>query len=275
MEYPALPSSHDIRPDPGRLWAGGAATAIVAALIALVGILICRWTLGIPILAPQSDGAWGSAHTGEFVLAAAVVALAATAVLHLLMLGTPQPAVFLKWIMALVTLAAVVYPFSTGAPLDQKVATAVVLLVLGIAIASLLSATAARAVRRVDTRNPLRAGYGPGNPRGYGPGGYDRRGYEGRGYEDRPGPRGYDDRGYDDRAYGDREYGRPGPDDGHGRQGGYDQRGYGDRDYRRPGPDDSYGRQEGYDRRGYGDRDERRGYGRSEAPTRQYPPRDR
>lgn len=202
MEYSALPSSQDIRPDAGRLWAGGLATAIVAALIALVGILICRWTLSIPILAPQSDGAWGSAHTGEFVLVAAIIALAATAVLHLLMLGTPQPGVFLKWIMALATLAAVVYPFSTGAPLDQKIATAAVCLVLGVAIASLLAAVAVRAVRRVETRNHLRGGYGQGN----------------RGYDDRPGPRGYDGRGY-----GDREYGRPDYDRG---PQGYDRPGY-------------------------------------------------
>jgi hypothetical protein len=42
----------------------------------------------------------------------------------------------------------VVYPFSTAAPLDQKAATAVVDLALGIAITSLLTAVAARAVRR-------------------------------------------------------------------------------------------------------------------------------
>lgn len=219
MEYSALPNSHDIRPDTGRLWAGGFATAVVAALIALVGVLVCRWTLGIPILAPQSDGAWGSAHTGWFVLGAAIVALAATAVLHLLMLGTPDPGVFMKWIMGLVTLAAVVYPFSTGAPLDQKIATAAVCLVLGVAIASLLSAVAVRAVRRVN-RNVLGQGYPPR--------GYDRRGYG------EPPPRGYDDRGgYPDRDYGGREYGRP----DYGRGGpGYDRRGY-DEPGDRPGYD--------------------------------------
>jgi hypothetical protein len=150
MTYSASPNdvgSGRIRPDSGQFWAGGVATAVVAALIALVGILICRWTLGIPILAPASDGAWGNAHTGEYVVLAACVALAATALLYLLVLGTPQPGMFFGWIMGLITLAAVVYPFSTGAPLDQKAATAVVNLVLGVAITSLLSAVAARAVR--------------------------------------------------------------------------------------------------------------------------------
>jgi len=120
----------------------------VAALIALVGILICRWTLHIPILAPSSEGAWGNAHTGEYVIASVCVALAAAALLYLLVLGTPQPGMFFGWIIGLATLAVVVYPFSTGAPLDQKAATAIVDLVLGVAIGTLLAAVAARAVRR-------------------------------------------------------------------------------------------------------------------------------
>ena len=151
MTYPASPidaGPSRVRPDSGQFWAGGAATAVVAALIALVGILICRWTLGIPILAPAGDGAWGDAHTGEYVLLSACVALVAAGLLYLLVLCTPEPGMFFRWIMGLATLAAVVYPFSTGAPLDQKGATAVVNLVLGAAIMSLLTAVAARAIRR-------------------------------------------------------------------------------------------------------------------------------
>jgi Family of unknown function (DUF6069) len=157
MTYPASPNDAGntrFRPDSAQFWAGGVATALVAALIALVGILICRWTLGIPILAPAGDGAWGNAHSGEYVLGAALVALIAAALLYLLVLGTPQPNMFFSWIMGLVTLAAVVYPFSTSAPLEQKGATAIVNLVLGIAITSLLTAVAARAVRvRRDSRD--------------------------------------------------------------------------------------------------------------------------
>src|SRR3984885_3288299 len=151
MTYPASPNdarTNRVRPDSAQFWAGGVGTAVVAALIALVGILICRWTLGIAILAPAGDGAWGNAHTGEYVLLAALIAIAAGGVLYLLVLGTPQPGMFFDWMMGLTILAAVVYPFSTGAPLDQKAAAAVVDLVLGIAITSLLTAVAARAVRR-------------------------------------------------------------------------------------------------------------------------------
>jgi len=165
MTYPASPSdaaTNRVRPDSAQFWAGAVATAVVAALIALVGILICRWTLHIPILAPAGDGAWGNAHTAEYALMAALIAIIAAGLLYLLVLGTPQPNMFFGWIMGLAALAAVVYPFSTSAPADQKGATAVVDLVLGIAITSLLSAVAARAIRR-----PVPPAYRDGT--GYGP----------------------------------------------------------------------------------------------------------
>ena len=158
MSYPASPNdagSIRVRPDAAQFWAGAAATAVVAALIALVGILVSRWALNIPILAPTGDGAWGNAHTGEYVLLAALAALIAAGVLYLLELGAPAPRVFFGWIMGLATLAAVVYPFSTSAPLEQKAATAIVNLILGIAIASLLSAVSARAIRISRTGPPV------------------------------------------------------------------------------------------------------------------------
>ena len=134
--------------DARQLWSGGAATAVVAALIALAGILVCRWLFNIPILAPRQDGAWGDASTAGYAIAAAAAALVATAIMHLLLIATPRPRMFFTWIIGLGTVIAVVYPFSTTAPLSQKVATAVINLVLGAAIGSLINGTAARVIRR-------------------------------------------------------------------------------------------------------------------------------
>ena len=152
-------SSPDRTADAKALWSAGAATAVVAALIALVGILVCRWLFGIPVLAPRQDGAWGNASTAEYTLAAAAAALAATAVMHLLLAATPRPRVFFAWIMGLATLIAVMYPFSTAAPLSQKAATAVINLVLGATIGSLISGTAARLMRRQATTGDYQSGY--------------------------------------------------------------------------------------------------------------------
>src|SRR4051812_2376248 len=87
----------------GRLWAGGLATAVVAALIALAGILVGRGLFGVEVLAPKGAGVWGDADTGWYALAAALGALAATGLIHLLLLYTPKPMRFFGWVMTLVT----------------------------------------------------------------------------------------------------------------------------------------------------------------------------
>jgi hypothetical protein len=139
-----------VRPkvDIGQLWAGGVATAIVAVLVAVVGILVCRWLFNIPILAPRQDGAYGDVHSTDLILAAAAAALVATGIVNLLLLSTPRPLTFFRWIIALGTLVIVLYPFSTGAPVSEKVATAAVDLVIGFAIGSLVTGVAWRSIRR-------------------------------------------------------------------------------------------------------------------------------
>jgi hypothetical protein len=141
----------DARP----LWAGGVATAVVAALIALVGILVCRWLFNVPILSPRGEGAWGNASTVGYVFAAAACALVATALMYLLLLSTPYPRVFFGWIIGLATVVAVVFPFSSTAPMSQKIATGLLNLVLGVAIGTLIAEVSRRATRR----RVVRGGY--------------------------------------------------------------------------------------------------------------------
>src|SRR6202047_1929882 len=89
------------RVNAGRLWAGGAATAVVAALAVVVGVLITRGVLGIPVLAPKTANNVGNSSTADYALLAAGGALLATALLHMLLLGTPRPFAFFAWITAL------------------------------------------------------------------------------------------------------------------------------------------------------------------------------
>lgn len=131
----------------GRLWAGGAATAVVAALIAIVGIMLARGVFDVPILAPEGEGTWGDADTGRYALYCALAALIATGLMHLLLVSTPRPQQFFNWIMGLATVAAAVAPFATSGSTESKVATAVINLIVGIAITSLVNG-AARAARR-------------------------------------------------------------------------------------------------------------------------------
>jgi membrane associated rhomboid family serine protease len=147
-----------LRVDAARLWTGGLATALVAALGAVVGVLVARGLFDVPVLAPQGDGALGNANTARLAILAAVAALLATGPMHLLLVSTPRPFRFFTWIMSLLTLVAVLAPFMTGAKLATKVATAAIGLVVGMAIGSLVSGAARSAIRlsRQDPRLPKR-----------------------------------------------------------------------------------------------------------------------
>ena len=132
--------------DAPKLWAGGAASALITGLVALVGVLVSRWLFKLPVLAPRQDGAYGDVRTTALILVAVAAAIVATAVVHLLMLGTLRPLMFFGWIVALVTTITVAFPFSTTAVLDAKIATAVVNLAIGVAIGTLTGGVATRSV---------------------------------------------------------------------------------------------------------------------------------
>ena len=129
--------------DAGRLWAGGAATAVVAALIALVGVLIGDGLLDVgmvhPPLVPIGDSFWL-----QYACTAALLALVATAVAHLLATTTPRPRAFFGWVVGLATVVGVVLPFTLDGTLAGQFATALVDLVIGVSILSLLSSVVSR-----------------------------------------------------------------------------------------------------------------------------------
>jgi hypothetical protein len=133
----------------GRLWAGGAATAVVAALIALVGILVGRGLFDVAVLAPKGAGVWGDADTVWYAVGAALCSLAATALMHLLLAFTPRPMLFFGWVMVLATVVAMLAPFVTENDLGSRVFTAGLNFVLGVAIGSLTAGSARAAMRPV------------------------------------------------------------------------------------------------------------------------------
>jgi hypothetical protein len=48
--------------DANKLWAGGAASALIAGLMALTGVLVSRWLFNLPVLAPRQDARDGQAR---------------------------------------------------------------------------------------------------------------------------------------------------------------------------------------------------------------------
>lgn len=141
--------------DAPRLWAGGGASAVVAALVAVTGVLISRGLFDTEVVGVRS----GVPVTFlGFAVGAAFAALAATGLAHLLLLSTPRPLVFFGWIIGLTTVIGALWPFLTTETLPVRVATALVTLAVGICIGSLVSRVAAVSVRRRATHSGVWSG---------------------------------------------------------------------------------------------------------------------
>jgi hypothetical protein len=132
--------------DAARLWSAGLATALVAALTGLVGILIVR-ALGIWAYAPREFGTFGDSTTVALCAGAALAALAATGLVQLLMLSTPRPIAYFGWIVGLLTVVAAVLPLLAGGPLAVLLAEAILYVVIGVVIAVLTANAAGSALR--------------------------------------------------------------------------------------------------------------------------------
>ncbi len=135
------------RVDAKRLWAGGAATALVAALTAFIGLMVARGIFGIPVLAPTEAGLVGDVTTVGLCSLAAAGALVGAALMHLLLLTTPSPQTFFAVIAGLVTVVFVLQPFTTDSAVTTKIATALVYLVTGGVIGFLITTVASNAER--------------------------------------------------------------------------------------------------------------------------------
>ena len=128
-----------------RLWAGGLATAGVAALIAWLGTLICRALLDVEVADSAAAGR-DRFLRGELRPDRGRFRAVATALAHVLTLTTPTPRSFFSWIVGLLTAAAVVLPFTRGDDLAVQVCAAVINLLIGAAIGSLLATVLSRTV---------------------------------------------------------------------------------------------------------------------------------
>jgi hypothetical protein len=113
----------------------------------VVGVLIVRGLFDVPVLAPTREGVLGGTSTARLAILAAVAALLATGLMHLLLVSTPRPFRFFTWIVSLLTVVAVLAPFMTHATRATQVATAAIGLVIGMAIGSLVSGAARSAIR--------------------------------------------------------------------------------------------------------------------------------
>ena len=143
------------------LWAGGAASAVVAALVAVVGVIVCQDVLDLEMVPPPLLPL-GRSLSVQYALTSAVLALAATGLAHVLALTTPRPEIFFSWIVGLATVVGVVLPLGSSGTWVDRFATAIVDLVIGLCILTLVRSMLARAIQRVLPGPWLAPGeYGP------------------------------------------------------------------------------------------------------------------
>src|SRR5690348_12591088 len=102
--------------DQRRFWAGVAATAVVAALAATLGVVVLD-VFDVTLLGPPIGSSRGLGWAG----AALVAAVLGGVVLLLLVMTTPRPRVFFGWIVVLVTATAAVLPFTRDATTEAQV----------------------------------------------------------------------------------------------------------------------------------------------------------
>lgn len=150
--------------DAGKLWAGAVATAVVAVLTAFVGLLIARGIFELEVLAPDSAGLTGDASTGGLAALAALGALVAAGLMHLLLISTPSPQSFFSVIVGLVTVLVALQPFLTEENLADKIASMLIYAATGAVIGILLNGVANYAARQV-VYTPRAPGYSPDQPR--------------------------------------------------------------------------------------------------------------
>jgi Family of unknown function (DUF6069) len=130
--------------DRPRLWAGGVATSVVAALAGFVGVLLTRDVLGVRLHAPPVLLGPPSLLAASWAFTAACAGMASTGILLALLMSTPRPRTFFTWIIVLLTATAVALPFAQDAPASSRFASALINIVIGIAIGTLLTGVASR-----------------------------------------------------------------------------------------------------------------------------------
>ena len=144
-DTPELAPEKRVMIDAPWLWAGGLETAVVAALSASVGVVVCRDLLNVELVEPPLLR-FTNSFPLNYAITAFVLALAATGLANRLSVITPKPRAFFGCIVGLVTAATMVLPFALEGSLKGKVCASMINLMIGLSIASLLSGVLATSV---------------------------------------------------------------------------------------------------------------------------------
>lgn len=145
-DAPPATSRRSLVLDRARYWSGAAVTVVVCAVLGLAASVVFDSAfdvglLGPSLLVPDAPGlAWS--------LTAALFALLAAVVLQLLVRVVPQPRMFFGWLVALVTVILAALAFTGSGDAASAVVTALVWIVIGVAVSAMLNGVLGRTLVR-------------------------------------------------------------------------------------------------------------------------------
>ena len=121
-------------------------TAVIVSGLTIVGFLLLGGILHYPLLGDRGGGAVQHATMFGYAVGAGLAALLATGAMHVLLMTTPRPRWFFRWLGGIGTAIAVLLPLTENLP--APLATATVNLALGLAIIGLVHSITAASLRR-------------------------------------------------------------------------------------------------------------------------------
>jgi Family of unknown function (DUF6069) len=129
--------------DQVRYWVGATITAVIAALLGAVGLVLAHGIMHVSVLA-GANNPMNAAHYG---LAVAGVTLAAAGLYLGMLHVAPRPTVYYSWLAAMATVLLTLLPFTTSTGLHSELVFAAMNLAVGAAITVLVPMAAVNAQR--------------------------------------------------------------------------------------------------------------------------------
>jgi hypothetical protein len=142
----ATPSNYSAGIDQVRYWVGAGITAVVAALVGVVGLIVAHGIIHVPVMF-GSGTALSPIHAVAYGLAAAGITLGAAALFDGMLHVAPRPALYFSWLIALFTALAAVLPFTTTAVLGSQITVAAMNVGVGLIVMILVPLAAVNARR--------------------------------------------------------------------------------------------------------------------------------
>ena len=133
----------DVRIDQIRYWVGAGITAVLAALVSLIALVIAQGIVHVPVVLGSN-----SVHAAVYGIAAAGIALLAAGLFDAMLQVAPRPLTYYSWLAAIITALATLLPFTANVGLHSQIALATTNFAVGVVITLLVPIAASNARRR-------------------------------------------------------------------------------------------------------------------------------